>query len=103
MRRLAAGLVALVALVGVPAPDASADDGQFLSAVSAIGINADPARLIAAAHAECDAMPFPNNFASWGNQARWMGAGVPMSLVTQVFIAAGRAYCPDKLHAIGLS
>jgi len=33
--------------------------------------------------------------------ARLMSAGVPNNLVPQVIVAAGRAYCPDKLHSLG--
>lgn len=97
-------LAALAALSVVSAPVAHADpDGQYLSAVHAIGINADPAALIAAAHQYCDAMPFVNNAAFWASQSQFMAAGVPYSLTPQVQMDAGRAYGPDKLHAVGLS
>lgn len=65
--------LALSAMIISTPPLARADDGQFLSTVAALGINADPAALITTAHATCDNLPFVNNFAAWGNQGHRRG------------------------------
>jgi hypothetical protein len=101
-RLLCTAAVTVTALSLAPAAHADSQDDQFLSAVAALGINGAPDQLIAAAHAVCD---------MWGSgQPAYLGvlgqavaAGVPYGQTHQFYVAAGRAYCPDRLHAIGLS
>lgn len=97
-----------VAVLGLAAPIAHADDqdSQYLAGLAAANINTDnPAALIAAGHAACDSIGAPgfNPFSAWSTPAQWAGAGVGFGQINQATIAAGRAYCPDKLHSIGLS
>lgn len=81
---------------------ADTQDNQYLGAVAALGITADPQGLIAGAHTMCDGLGTVG-FSWMAAEGQVVGAGVPAGQATPVLIAAGRAYCPDKLHAIGLS
>lgn len=94
---------AFFVMLGI-APFANADsaDDQYLAALAAMNINTDnPGPLIAAGHAQCDALGNP--FAAFGMWGQWAGAGVGPGQVQQAATAAGRAYCPDKMQSIGLS
>lgn len=96
-------LAASFAVVGL-APVSSADsaDDQYLAALAAMNINTDnPGPLIAAGHAQCDALGNP--FAAWGVWGQWAGAGVRPDQFNQAATAAGRAYCPEKMQSLGLS
>jgi Protein of unknown function (DUF732) len=98
--------VAALALSVVIAPLAHADsqDDQYLSALAGMNINtANAPQLISAGHAWCDAIGNFNPGAIIGFQGQFLGAGVPYGETAQAEIAAGRAYCPDKLHSMGLS
>jgi hypothetical protein len=94
----------LAALLLLPAAHANADspDNQYLHAVSALGITtAQPDQLIAGAHTLCDGLGTGWNL--FPAEGQLLSAGVPYGQLTQVFTAAGRAYCPDKMHSVGLS
>ena len=85
-----------LALPAVAAADAQ--DDQFLAAVAAQGITADPAQLISAAHNMCNvvggmgaAAPFYRLMASQSLS--------PMQ-ASAVFTAGANAYCPDKAGLI---
>jgi hypothetical protein len=97
----AVAFVALTLLLGAGVAHADSQDSQYLSAVSALGITAPADQLIAGGHAVCDGVG--NSGAELAAQGQLLAAGVPYGQVGQVFIAAGRAYCPDKLHSLGLS
>jgi hypothetical protein len=90
-----------VALFGAGVAHADSQDNQYLQAVAALGVTAPPEGLIAAGHAICDGMG--NTVAMYGVEAQVLGAGVPYPQMGQVFVAAGRAYCPEKMHSFGLS
>ena len=97
----AALAVAVPAITSGPVALADTVDDQYIAAARALGVTSPPDQLINAGHTVCDA---------WGNfgfgltaQGTLLGAGVPFTLIQPMEIAAGRAYCPDKLHAIGLT
>jgi hypothetical protein len=96
----AAMALAALALAG-PAHADSADDA-YLAAVRALGLpTVNAPALIAGGHATCDQQGNP--FGLLGAQGQLVSAGVPYGLMPQVTIAAGRVYCPDRLHAVGLN
>jgi hypothetical protein len=103
--KIQATLAALaLSIIVAPLAHADSQDDQYLSALAGLNINTtSAAQLIAAGHAWCDAMGNPNPGAILGLQAQLLGAGVPYGQTPQVEIAAGRAYCPDKLPSLGLS
>jgi hypothetical protein len=103
MKRIPIFLAGL-ALSVITAPLAHADQGDdaYLSAVAALGINtSNGGALIAAGHATCDTIGNP--FGQLGVQGQLVSAGVPYGQITPVEVAAARVWCPDKLHAAGLS
>ena len=104
MRRILCIAVGFAALLLAPLAHADSHDNQFLSAVAALGITAPSDQLIAAAHTVCDVMGGGGGFLGYVPvQNQLLGMGVPSGQIQQVYVAAGRAYCPDKLHAAGLS
>ena len=104
MRRILCIALAFAALLLAPLAHADSHDDQYLSAIAALGITAPPDQLIAAGHSICDAMAGGGGPFNWVNIAHQLeGIGVPSGQVGLVNVAAGRAYCPDLLHAHGLS
>lgn len=97
-----ASLAASFALLGLtPAANADSADDQYLADLAAMNINtANPGPLIAAGHAQCDALGNP--FATMGAWGQWAAAGVGPGQTNQAATAAGRAYCPDKMQSLGL-
>jgi hypothetical protein len=97
---LAAALA--LSIIGAPLAHADSHDDQYLSALAGLGINTAPAdQLITAGHTTCDSMGNP--FQGLAAQGQFLSAGVPYGQITPVEIAPARAYCPDKLHSVGLS
>ncbi|MGH3968155.1 MAG: DUF732 domain-containing protein [Mycobacterium sp.] len=86
-----------------PIAHADSQDDQFLSAVAALGITGPADQLIAAAHTACDQAIGSGPSLNFGPMSQAINAGVPYGQMTQFYVAAGRAYCPDKLHSIGMS
>ncbi len=111
MRGRLAALVAALAGLAVAgatcAPTTHADnpDQQYLAALAAMGVNGDPAALIAAGHASCDQIGqvTVSMFGLTPASAQLMAAGVPYAQLQQASVAGARVYCPDKLHSLGLS
>jgi uncharacterized protein DUF732 len=94
---LVAGLIG-----GIPAATADDPDHAYLSAVAALGVStANRDALISAGHATCDSSGNP--YAQVGLRGQFMNAGVPFGQTGAAQIAAMRQYCPDVLHAHGLS
>jgi len=92
-----------IALVPTAVAHGYSADNQFLSAVAALGITGAPDQLIAAAHTVCDNIGGGPWLGMSPQMAQSLSAGVPYGMLTQFFVAAGRAYCPDKLHSMGMS
>jgi hypothetical protein len=103
MKRMTTLFVGLVlSITGAPLAQADQGDDTYLAAVAGMGLSiANRDALIAGGHASCDGQGNP--LALLGAQGQLVGAGVPYGSVTQVEVAAARVYCPDKLHAAGLS
>jgi hypothetical protein len=102
MKKKLTAAMALAALTLVAPAHADSADEAYLAAVRALGLStANAPALIAGGHATCDNQGNP--FGLLGAQGQLVSAGVPYGLMPQVTIAAGRAYCPGKLHAAGLS
>jgi hypothetical protein len=101
MKQILCAAAVFAALSLAPLAHADSQDDQFLSAVRALGITAPADQLIAAGHTACDGIG--NSPSVLAAEGQLLGAGVPYGQITPVFIAAGRAYCPDKLHSIGMS
>ena len=77
---------------------ADAQDDQFLAAVAAQGITADPEQLISAAHNMCNVV---GGMGAIGPFYRLMASQSlsPMQ-ASAVFTAGANAYCPDKAGMI---
>ena len=103
MKTILCAVMAVAALFLTPLAHADSQDDQFLSAVAALGITGAPDQLIAAAHTVCDNIGGGPWLGMSPQMAQSLSAGVPYGMLTQFFVAAGRAYCPDKLHSIGMS
>jgi hypothetical protein len=102
--KLFIGVVAVFA-AAIFAASAHADgpDQQYLAALAASGIDTGQAdQLIAAGHASCDALGVWNPFSGVTTAGQFMQAGVTHDQLRAANMAAARAYCPDKLHAMGL-
>jgi hypothetical protein len=103
--RTVAALTIAGAVFGAPIARANTADQQYLGALAAMGINGDPAALIAGAHSVCDLIGTMTVSMFGLNPAtsQLLGAGVPYAQLRQASIAGARVYCPDKLHSLGLS
>lgn len=95
---LLAACLACSVLVLPAVAAADAQDDQFLAAVAAQGITADPEQLISAAHNMCNVV---GGMGAVGPFYRLM-ASQSLSPVqaSAVFTAGANAYCPDKAGLI---
>ena len=97
LRLFIAVLAAVLAASALALPctaHADAQDDQFLAAVAAQGITADPEQLIAAAHTMCNVA---GGMGAVGPFYRLMASqSLSPIQASAVFTAGANAYCPDK-------
>lgn len=99
----AAALLAVGAVMTAGTAQADTNDAHYLAALAGLGINTTPAdQLITAGHTLCDG-GMENALQQFATQGQLLAAGVSYGQINPSEVAAARAYCPDKLRALGMS